>query len=134
MLRFIANHHRGITEILSQQEFLHILIMSLESPLLSSRIATIEFLLVITTSEYPKGHKLVMESLDHFRILRGGDHKVRIFDFLVKSLKELVDSRGVFGSKVKFNAPEHHVGAVFSFMTEKATQPSEREIRNFLVK
>jgi hypothetical protein len=138
-LRLIANHHvnnlfnqkRGIIEILSEQQFLDILIMSLASPLLTSRTATVEFLLVIATSEYPKGHRLVMSSLEHLKLSKGDDFKTRVFDFLVLSLKDLVFSRGIFGSKV--NQSKLNEVTLFSINSDKTTQPTESDIRSYLV-
>jgi hypothetical protein len=106
--------------------------MSLASPLLTSRTATVEFLLVIATSEYPKGHKLVMSSLEHFKLSKGEDFKTRVFDFLVLSLKDLVYSRGIFGSKVN-QSKLNEENTLFSFNSDKTVQPSESDIRSFLV-
>jgi hypothetical protein len=102
--------------------------MSLDSPLLTSRTATIDFLLAIVTLEYPKGHQLVMAAMEHFKLQRSA---TRIFDVLVESLYSFVNSRGVFGSKVRAGS-DHH-STMFSFLAEKSNQPTEREIREYLV-
>ncbi|KAJ3341420.1 hypothetical protein HDU91_000710 [Kappamyces sp. JEL0680] len=126
ILRLIANHDSGITDILCQQNFLNILILSLDSPLLMARTATIDFLLAIVTLNYPTGHQLVMSAMDYFKTTR---KKSRIFDCLVESLANAVTSRGIFGSKV--GAMD---GGLFGFGTQdKIRAPSERDIRDFLV-
>ncbi|KAJ1328678.1 hypothetical protein BSLG_010031 [Batrachochytrium salamandrivorans] len=67
ILRLIANHHSGIADILYHQNHLNILIQSLDSPLLTARTATMDFLLAIVTLDYPKGHKLVMFAMTDFQ-------------------------------------------------------------------
>ncbi|KAH9251616.1 hypothetical protein BASA81_010525 [Batrachochytrium salamandrivorans] len=48
ILRLIANHHSGIADILYHQNHLNILIQSLDSPLLTARTATMDFLLALS--------------------------------------------------------------------------------------
>lgn len=133
ILRTIANHDSGITDILCHQNFLNILILSLDSPMLVARTATLDFLLAIITLEHPTGHKLVMSALEHFRATRG--HQ-RVFDFLVDSISKAASSRGIFGSKVgAFNSNDYQVFG-FGAGTNKdsnSKHPTERDLRDFLV-
>ncbi|KAJ1328832.1 hypothetical protein BSLG_009876 [Batrachochytrium salamandrivorans] len=97
ILRLIANHHSGIADILYHQNHLNILIQSLDSPLLTARTATMDFLLAIVTLDYPKGHKLVMSAMTDFQKIR---KHARVFDALVGALTQAVTTRGIFGSVV----------------------------------
>jgi hypothetical protein len=134
ILKTIANHDSGITDILCHQNFLNILILSLDSPLLVARTATVDFLLAIITLEYPTGHKLVMSALEHFRATRG--HQ-RIFDYLVDSISKAASSRGIFGSKVgAFSTNDYQVfgfGAGNNKDSSNNRNPTERDVRDFLV-
>jgi Diaphanous FH3 Domain len=122
----IANHDSNITEILGHQNYLNILILSLDSPLLMARTATIDFLLAIVTLNYPTGHQLVMQAMESFKTTR---NKARVFDSLVLSLSNGVLSRGIFGSQV--GASEFTT--LFGFGSDKLKSPSEKDIREFLV-
>ena len=130
ILKTIANHDSGITDILCHQNFLNILILSLDSPLLVARTATLDFLLAIITLEYPTGHKLVISALEHFKNTRG--HQ-RIFDFLVDSISKAASSRGIFGSKVGAAASEYQVFGFGANSKDLTKQPTERDVRDFLV-
>ncbi|KAL2917768.1 hypothetical protein HK105_202641 [Polyrhizophydium stewartii] len=148
ILRLIANHHSGIADVLYQQNYLNILIQSLDSPLLTARTATMDFLLAIVTLDYPKGHKLVMSAMAFFQKVR---NKARVFDALVESLSQAISSRGIFGSTVG-GASVHGLGVLggtlhsqngggsdiaslftLSGMFEKSKAPTEKEVREFLV-
>ena len=100
------------------------LILSLDSSNLGTRTATIDFLLVITSLDYPKGHKLVLSALEYFCTKHG---KPKMFDGLVESISTIVNTRGIFGTKVGAgNATE---GSIFN--SGKLFNP--QEIREFLV-
>lgn len=121
----IANHDDGGYKIYSQN-YLNTLILSLDSPLLASRTATLDFLLATVTLEYPKGHQFVMGALEYFKVQR--KYK-RVFDCLIEFLGSSVTSRGIFGSTVG-SAQEY---SIFGFVTDKIKDPTEREIRDYLV-
>ena len=123
----IANQDSGITDILTHQNYLNILILSLDSPLLMARTATIDFLLAIVTLNYPSGHNLVMQAMESFKITR---KKARVFDALILSLSNGVSSRGIFGSKV---GASEFTANMFGFNSDKLKPPSEKDIREFLV-
>ncbi|KAJ3267918.1 hypothetical protein HDV01_003782 [Terramyces sp. JEL0728] len=126
ILRLIANQHAGITDILGQQNYLNILILSLDSPLLMARTATLDFLLAIVTLDYPNGHRLVMEAMEYFKTVR---NTARTFDCLIESLNSTVTSRGIFGSTVGSTQMEFNM---FGF-GEKLKAPTEKDLREFLV-
>ncbi|KAH6588860.1 hypothetical protein BASA61_005813 [Batrachochytrium salamandrivorans] len=119
ILRLIANHHSGIADILYHQNHLNILIQSLDSPLLTARTATMDFLLAIVTLDYPKGHKLVMSAMTDFQKIR---KHARVFDALVGALTQAVTTRGIFGSVVS-------VVALIRFLVEV---PTDFEYRMYL--
>jgi hypothetical protein len=127
ILRMIANSDDAITEKLCQQKYLDVLILSLDSPSILARTATMDFLLAIVTLNYPKGHSLIMQSMEHFKAVR---HQKKVFDYLVGSLGQAVSSRGIFGSRVGSTLEP----SMFSFgMSDKVKQPTEKDIRDFLV-
>ncbi|KAJ8325400.1 hypothetical protein O5D80_006336 [Batrachochytrium dendrobatidis] len=150
ILRLIANHHSGIADVLYHQNYLNILIQSLDSPMLSARTATMDFLLAIVTLDYPKGHKLVMSAMNDFQKIR---KLPRVFDALVEALVQAVSSRGIFGSAVcgslstshttTTNHPTHtgsnqqtssDLASLFTLnVFEKHRLPTEKDIREFLV-
>jgi hypothetical protein len=125
MLLFLIQ--RGIADILSQQDDANLLILSLDSPSVVSRTATIDFLLAIVTLDYPKGHKNVMDALSFFQKKR---ELPRIFDCLIMALSSFVNSRGVFGTVVGSQPTPNNP---FSFAFEKSKPPSEKDIRDHLV-
>jgi hypothetical protein len=96
-LKVIANSNAGIMDFLYDQSNLNILILSLDSSILSSRTSAAEFLLAIVTLEYPRGHSLVIKAFENFQAERNED---RLFQKLLKSLYEVIRSRGIFGSVV----------------------------------
>ena len=55
-------------EFLQEQQNLNILIMSLDSPILSARTAAADFLLAIVTLDYPMGHSLVIKAFESLRM------------------------------------------------------------------
>ena len=128
ILRIIANSHSGIMEFLYEQENLNILILSLDSPILSSRIAAAEFLLAIVTLEYPKGHGLVIAAFENFRIALN-EH--RLFEKLLKALYEIVSTRGIFGSVVGSRRDRLTAFLVQSEKNQEIEQ--QKEIKDFLV-
>ncbi|KAH6575753.1 hypothetical protein BASA62_001782 [Batrachochytrium salamandrivorans] len=154
ILRLIANHHSGIADILYHQNHLNILIQSLDSPLLTARTATMDFLLAIVTLDYPKGHKLVMSAMTDFQKIR---KHARVFDALVGALTQAVTTRGIFGSVVGVggqnggseyspsstsvpiinsngNTNGSDLTSLFSLSVfEKTRHPTEKDIREFLV-
>jgi hypothetical protein len=128
ILRMVANSDTSITDVLCQQNFLNILILSLDSPALQARTATLDFLLAIVTLNYPTGHQLVIQALEYFKSTRG---KKRVFDCLVEYLGNAVTSRGIFGSTVGSTPMDFHM---FGFgLGDKAKPPTERDVRDYLV-
>ena len=116
-------------DFLYEQENINILILSLDSTILTSRTAAAEFLLAIVTLDYPKGHALVITAFENLCTARN-DH--RLFDKLLKTLFEIVSSRGIFGSTVG-SKREKMASFVLSSLNEKNQDQTQKEIKDFLV-
>jgi hypothetical protein len=99
ILKTIVNNQRDIDilNLLSNPTWLSILAYSLESPMLTARTSAVEFFLVLVALEYPRGHSLVMKAFEEYRKAKGD---LRLFERLMGTLLELVESRGLFGSVV----------------------------------
>ena len=128
ILKMIANSVPSFAESLCQQSHVNTLILSLDSPSLMARTATLDFFLFLVTLQYPSGHKLIMTAMEHFKSIR---HKKKIFDYLVEALGNAVSARGIFGSKVGATITSGEY-SVFGFGTEKVRNPTEKEMREYL--
>lgn len=117
-------------DFLYEQQNLNILILSLDSPILSSRTSAAEFLLAIVTLDYPRGHSLVITAFENFRITRN-EH--RLFEKLLLSLYEIISTRGIFGSVVG-SKRERLTTFIQSALSDKnQDQEHQKEIKDFLV-
>ncbi|KAJ3150792.1 hypothetical protein HDU86_006301 [Geranomyces michiganensis] len=126
ILKIVVNQNRGITELLNNSTYLSIIVLSLDSPLLSARTAAADFLLALVTIEYPRGHKLVMGAFEHFR---AAHDDLRIFSRLTAAIDSLVQSRGVFGSTVGSKGARE-LGLHFG---DKNKEQTQRDIKDFLI-
>jgi hypothetical protein len=118
-------------EFLYEQDNLNILILSLDSPILSSRIAAAEFLLAIVTLEYPKGHGLVIAAFENFRITLN-EH--RLFEKLLKALYDIVSTRGIFGSVVGSRRDRLTSFLATPQLEKNQEMEQQKEIKDFLVR
>ncbi|KAI8921081.1 armadillo-type protein [Powellomyces hirtus] len=125
ILKIVVNQNRGITELLNNSRYLSIIVLSLDSPLLSARTSAADFLLALVTIEYPRGHKLVMGAFEHFRAAHDDLHT---FQRLVSALDSLVQTRGVFGTTVGSRSENSllHFG-------DKNREQTQRDIKDFLI-
>lgn len=114
-------------DFLYDQSNLNILILSLDSPILSSRTSAAEFLLAIVTLEYPRGHSLVIKAFENFQAERNED---RLFQKLLKSLYEVIRSRGIFGSVVGSKRDK----LPFAPSAKINDLDHQREIKDYLVR
>ncbi|KAJ3177111.1 Dishevelled associated activator of morphogenesis 2 [Geranomyces variabilis] len=126
ILKIVVNQNRGITELLNNSTYLSIIVLSLDSPLLSARTAAADFLLALVTIEYPRGHKLVMGAFEHFR---AAHDDLRTFSRLISAIDSLVQSRGVFGSTVGSKGARE-LGLHFG---DKNREQTQRDIKDFLI-
>ncbi|KAJ3140443.1 hypothetical protein HK101_003495, partial [Irineochytrium annulatum] len=97
ILKVIVNYQKNINILLSNPEYLATLVLSLDAPILCARTSAIDFLLVIASLDFPNGHNLVLEAFESFRLAKG--HNI-VFKGLVITLKQVVGSRGKFGTSV----------------------------------
>lgn len=112
---------------MSNPNYLSILILSLDSPLLPARTSAADFLLALVTLEYPRGHRLVMGAFEHFRATHDDLHT---FQRLVSALDSLVQTRGVFGTVVGAKA---EVKETLIYFGDKNKEQMQRDIKEFLV-
>jgi hypothetical protein len=114
-------------EYLNERRSLNVLIKFLDSPILTSRTAAIEFLLVMATIGYPQGHQLVIEAFENYCALSGECH---LFSNFLKSIADVVQSRGIFGTVVGSKKD-----TIISFLSHggKHQEITQRDIKDFLV-
>ncbi|KAJ3182912.1 Protein diaphanous 1 [Gaertneriomyces sp. JEL0708] len=130
LLKDIVAKNRGIMvkDLLNSPDYLNVLVLSLDSPLLPNRTSAIDFLLALNSLDYPKGHALVLQSFEYFRDRRGELHT---FQGFINSVRKLVTSRGIFGTNVMSTSDD--LEEFKPFYAKAGLTQMHRDIKAFLL-
>ncbi|KAJ1539091.1 hypothetical protein HK405_013229, partial [Cladochytrium tenue] len=121
-----------MASLLQHPGWMNVLALSLDSPSLPARTSVVEFFLALATVSYPLGHNLVLRTFEALRDTAGED---RAFAGFVRSVYDVADGRGFFGSATA--AAGHRKDAVAAahgvWDAGGDAQTMPRDVREFLI-
>ncbi|KAL3899458.1 MAG: hypothetical protein SGCHY_002032 [Lobulomycetales sp.] len=138
VMKIIANHDRGIEDILAHPSSLNILIHSLNSPNLPTRTNSLDFLLGVVTIEYPLGHRLVTDAFSY--LMSTLPSAKYIFTPLIEAILQCISQQGILGTRVgararRLHQQEHGGEILFAAESgaEKKGDSLYRDVKEFLI-
>ncbi|KAI9317621.1 hypothetical protein BX666DRAFT_1857292, partial [Dichotomocladium elegans] len=94
-IKAIANTKIGVREIMTNQEFIHVVVFSLLSPSWITRKLVCDLLVFLCYCQHRRGHGYVLRG---FALMQQKQQDLGIFDSWLKTLERTIDGRGKLGS------------------------------------